>query len=186
MCQAVHIEPVYLVKRIFKSCHYIILVWYSCDPSLYPMQRVAEGIMFLTRPSVSQYVSPVFLPPLKPLNRISWNFEVMKNITPFLNLEISPKWKTLLKQFVSATPLKSLNRISWNFVVVKDKPCRCACPQEILINFFFSELRPFWTKKFGQNERYYLKQFVSATLLKLLLRISWNFVVLKDLMCRCA
>ena len=37
---------------------------------LYPTQRVAEGIMFLTRPSVS----PVFLvsaTPLKPLNRIS-------------------------------------------------------------------------------------------------------------------
>ena len=41
---------------------------------LYPMQRVAKGIMFLTRPSVSQSVSPVFLAsvtPLKPLNRIS-------------------------------------------------------------------------------------------------------------------
>ena len=42
---------------------------------LYPTQRVAEGIMFLTRPSVShsvsQSVSPVFLvsaTPLKPLN----------------------------------------------------------------------------------------------------------------------
>ena len=47
---------------------------------LYPTQRVAEG-MFLTRPSVSQSVSPVFLvraTPLKPLNRISWNFVVMK------------------------------------------------------------------------------------------------------------
>ena len=36
---------------------------------LYPTQRVAEGIMFLTRPSVSQSVSPVFLvsaTPLKP------------------------------------------------------------------------------------------------------------------------
>ena len=38
--------------------------------------EVAEGIMFLTRPSVSQSVaaSPVFLvraTPLKPLNRIS-------------------------------------------------------------------------------------------------------------------
>ena len=45
---------------------------------LYPTQRVAEGIMFLTRPSVSQSVSqsvsPVFLvsaTPLKPLDRIS-------------------------------------------------------------------------------------------------------------------
>ena len=53
---------------------------------LYPMQRVAEGIMFLTRPSVSQSVSPispVFLvsaTPLRPLNRIAWNFVVMKDI----------------------------------------------------------------------------------------------------------
>ena len=74
---------------------------------LYPTQRVAEGMMFLTRPSVSQSVSPVFL--------------------------------------VSATPLKPLNRISWNFVVMKDIMCRCAYPQEILIPFFLSELRSFWT-----------------------------------------
>ena len=53
----------------------------------YPTQRVAEGIMFLTRPSVSlsvsQSVSSVFLVSttrLKPLNRISWNFVVMKDI----------------------------------------------------------------------------------------------------------
>ena len=51
----------------------------------------------------------------------------------------------LLKQFVSGTPLKPFNRISWNFVVVKGIPCRCAYPREILIHFFFSELRPFWT-----------------------------------------
>ena len=42
---------------------------------LYPTQRVAEGIMFLTRPAVSQSgVSLVFFvgaTPLKPLNRIS-------------------------------------------------------------------------------------------------------------------
>ena len=54
--------------------------------------------MFLTRPSVSQSISPVFL--------------------------------------VSATPLKPLNRISWNSVVMKDIMCRCAYPQEILIQFF--------------------------------------------------
>ena len=54
-------------------------------------------------------------------------------ITPFLNLEIWPKWMILPTQFVSATPLKPLNRISWNFVVIKDIMCRCAYPQEILI-----------------------------------------------------
>ena len=46
---------------------------------------------------------------------------------------------------VSATPLKPLNRISWNFVDMKDIMCRGAYPQEILIPFFFSELRRFLT-----------------------------------------
>ena len=51
-------------------------------------------------------------------------------------------------------------------------------------SIFFSELRPFWTKKIGQNERYFSTQFVSATPLKPLNRISWNFVVMKEIMCR--
>ena len=76
------------------------LFWYS--EFLYPTQRVAEGIMFLTRPSVSQSISSVFL--------------------------------------VSTTPLKPLNRISGKFVGMKDIMCWCAYPQEILIQFFFSEL----------------------------------------------
>ena len=50
--------------------------------------------------------------------------------TPFLYLEIWPKWNILLKQFVSATPLKPLNRISWNFVVMKDIMCRYAFLQK--------------------------------------------------------
>ena len=44
---------------------------------------------------------------------------------------------------VSATPLKLRNRIFWNFVVMKDIMCRWAYPQEILIQFFFSELHRF-------------------------------------------
>ena len=36
------------------------------------------------------------------------------------------------------TPLKPLDRISCNSVILKDIPCRCAYPQEILIQFFFS------------------------------------------------
>ena len=56
---------------------------------------------------------------------------------------------------------------------------RYAYPQEILFNFFFSELRPFFElRKFDQNERYYWNSSLN--------RISWNFVVKKDLMCRCA
>ena len=52
---------------------------------------------------------------------------------------------TYSKQFASTTPLKLLNRISWNFVVMKDIMCRWAYPQEILIHYFFTELRPFLT-----------------------------------------
>ena len=106
-------------------------------------------------PSVSQSVSPVYLvsaTPLKPLNRISWNFVVMKDIMcrcaypqeisipfffselrPFLNFEIWRKWKIPLKQLVSTTPLKPLNRIAWNFVVMKGIMCRYAFWQEMLI-----------------------------------------------------
>ena len=105
--------------------------------------EIPLGYNVFNRPSVSQSVRPVFListTQLKPLNKISWNFVVIKDkVTQFFfNLEIWPKWKILLKQCVSATPLKWLNRTSWNFVVTKDIICRCANPQEILILFFFS------------------------------------------------
>ena len=63
-------------------------------------------------------------------------------IAPFVNLEIWPKWKILLKQYVRATPLILLNRITWNFVVMKDLICWCAYLQEILIQFFFLGVMP--------------------------------------------
>ena len=111
--------------------------------------------------------------PPKPLNRISWNFAVIKDIMcrctypkeiliqffswsyALFELRNLAKMKDTTVFLVSATPLKSLNRITWNFVVMKDIMCRCAYPQEILIRFFFSDLRPFWTSKFDENERYY-------------------------------
>ena len=66
---------------------------------------------------------------------------------------------------------------------MKDIMCRCAYPQEILIPFFsriyaLFELWPKW--------KILLKQLVSTTPLKLLNRIAWNFVVMKDIMCRYA
>ena len=119
-------------------------------------------------PSVSQSVSPVFLvsgTPLKSLNRISWNFVVMKDIMcrcistahfdsiffweqcPFLNFEIWRKWKVLLKQLVSTTPLKPLNRMAWNFVVMKDIMCRYAFLQEMLIWSFWGAIYiPFFVR----------------------------------------
>ena len=59
---------------------------------------------------------------------------------PFLNFEIWRKWKTLLKQLVSTTPLKPLNRIAWNFVVMRDKMCRYAFLQEMLIWSFWGAI----------------------------------------------
>ena len=73
----------------------------------------------------------------------NFNLIVFLRIKPFLNLEIWRKWKILLTQFVSATPLKPLIRTSWNFVVMKDLMCRCAYPQEILIQFFSGSNAPF-------------------------------------------
>ena len=73
-------------------------------------------------------------------------------VSQSVRLSISPS--VLL--FLSA----QLLWISWNFVVIKDVMCTCAYPQEILIQFFFSELQLFWTYKFGQNERYYSKQLL--------------------------
>ena len=67
--------------------------------------------------------------------------------TPFLNLEIWPKWKILLKQLVSTTPLKLLNRIAWNFVVIKDIMCRYAFIQEMLIWSFWGAIYvPFFVR----------------------------------------
>ena len=53
---------------------------------LYPTQRVAECIMFLTHLSVSQSVSPIFfirVTRLKPLYRISWNLSLCISLLNF-------------------------------------------------------------------------------------------------------
>ena len=107
-----------------------------------------------------------------------------------MNLEIWPKWKILLKQFVNATPLKHFHRISWNFAVVKDIPCRCTYPHDILIQFFFRNFA-LWKLEIWPKLKILLKtvrQSVSTSVLFFLsaqlLWISWNSVVMKDLMCR--
>ena len=95
---------------------------------------------------------------LKPLNRISWNFVVMKldahihrkfrfhfflRVTPFFNLEIWSTWKILLN---SLSPQLLWNRSTEFCETLKlwKTYCKCAYPQEILIPFCYSELRPFW------------------------------------------
>ena len=83
---------------------------------LYPTQRDAEGIMFLTRPSVSLSVSPVFLvsaTPLKPLNRISWNVVVVM----FKTLNISDKkWHSILKKNLHLVKKKNTTWINKIFL----------------------------------------------------------------------
>ena len=111
---------------------------------LYPTQRVAEGILFWpVRQSVSQsdlFFKFVSATPLKPLNRISWNFVVMREQCPLLNFEMWRKWKILLKQLISTTPLKPLNKIAWNFVVMKNIMCRSAFLLEMLIWSFWEAI----------------------------------------------
>ena len=112
------------------------------------------------------------------------NLAKMKNTTVFVF--VLAKMKDTTQQFVSATPLKPLNRIFWSFVVMKDIMCRCAYPQEILIPFFFLGFTPFLNLEIWPKWKILLKQLVSTTPLKLLNRIAWNFVVMKDIMCRYA
>ena len=116
--------------------------------AFYYTQRVAKGINFFTD---RHSVSPTF-PFLYPTQRVA------EGIMFLTRPSVSPVF------LVSATPLKLLNRISWNFVVIKNIMCRCAYPQEILIQFLFSGVTSYL--KFGQNERYYSTLFVSATPLK--------------------
>ena len=100
---------------------------------------------------------------------------------PFLKFGENERlyWK-----FVSATPLKPINTISWNYVVMKGIMWRCAYPQENLIQFF-SQSYAFLNSEIWLKWNILLKQFVSATPLKPLNIITWNFVVIKDIMCRC-
>ena len=82
------------------------------------------------------------------IHRKFW-FHFFLGFTPFLNLEIWPKWKILLllKQLVSTTSLKLLNRIAWNFVVMKDIMCRYAFIQEMLIWSFWGAIYiPFFVR----------------------------------------
>ena len=88
--------------------------------------------------------------------------------------------------FVSATPLKRLNRISWKFVVIKDIMCRCGYLQEILIQFLFLRVTLLLNLEIWAKWKILLKQFVSTTPLKPLNRISVNFVIMKDILSRCA
>ena len=52
---------------------------------------------------------------------------------------------------------------------------------QILFQLVFSRISPFLNLEIDQNERYYLNSSKTA-----LNRISWNIVVMKDIMCRYA
>ena len=152
--------------------------------------------MFLTRPSVS-LVFPVSETPLKPLNRISWSFVDVKNIhvpcrcaypqeilIPFFSqnyalfeLRNLIKIKDTNETVCQRNSSETVHRISWNVVVMKDIMCSYAYPQEIVIHFFFIGITPFLNFEIWPKWKLLLKQFVSAT---------WNFAVIKELMCRYA
>ena len=53
-------------------------------------------------------------------------------------------------------------------------------------SIFFWEQWPFLNFEIWRNWKILLKQLVSANPLKTLNRIAWNFVVMKDIMCRYA
>ena len=75
------------------------------------------------------------------------------------------------------------HRISWNVVVMKEIMCRCAYPQEIWFIFFSRSNGAIFELRNLANWKILLNQFVSATPLKPLHRISWKFVVIKDIVC---
>ena len=114
------------------------------------------------------------------ITRKFWSPEFYGSYAP-LNLKISRN--ILLKQIVRATPLKLLYRISWNSVGSKGIICRCAYYQEILIAWIVWELCLFELKI---SRNILLKQLVRANPLKLLYRISWNFVGSKGIIRSCA
>ena len=103
---------------------------------------------------------------------------------PSVSLSVSQSVSPVF--LVSATPLKPLNRISWNFVVMKDIMCTCAYPQEILIPFVSLRFTPSLNFEIWRKWKILLKQLVSTTPLKPPTRIKWNFVVMKDMICKYA
>ena len=107
-------------------------------------------------------------------------------VTPFFNLEIWPKWKihVLIKTVYQRNSSETAQQ---NFVqLCSNKGHKMRISTEILIQFFFLGITPFYNFKIWPKLKILLKQFVSITPLKLIKRISWNFVVMKDIMCRCA
>ena len=114
--------------------------------------------MFLTRPSVSQ------------------------SVLFFLSAQLL--WNHSTEFCETFVVMKDIMRKNWIKI-------SCGYAHRIIIQRkfwfnFFSRSNALFEQKFGQNEVYYSKVFVSTTPLKPLNRISWNFVVMKDLQCRCA
>lgn len=92
---------------------------------------------------------------------------------------------SVLVFFISATPLKPLNRsrISWNFVVIINNE-GLQIGWKILIWFFFLGVMSLLILNIRPKLSIPLKQFVSATPLKPLNRVSRNSVVMKAIMLR--
>ena len=85
---------------------------------------------------------------------------------------------------VSATPLKPLNRIS--FCSYEGHNVYMHISTGNIDSIFFFGVTTFLNLEIWSKWKILLKQFVSATPLKLLKKISGNLVVMKDIMFRCA
>ena len=87
---------------------------------------------------------------------------------------------------VSQSGSKSVStELPETFVVMKDIMCRCAYHRKFLF-IFFLWITLFLNLNIWRKWKILLKQLVSANPLNPLNRIPWNFVVMKDIMCRYA
>ena len=64
--------------------------------------------------------------------------------------------------------------------------CRCACSQEKIWFIFYLDIRSHLNLDIFSKWNILLKLIVSATILKPLHKISWNFAVMMHMMSRCA
>ena len=128
-------------RHLVKSCHLFTIDCIGIIQHIIKKNQLAYLIrnkILYTREDRCTLIPNFYYNPRNELRRVKFFWPVSQSVCPSVRPSV--------QSFLSAQLLwNRLNRISWNFVVMKDVMCRCAYPQEILIPFFFSELRPFWT-----------------------------------------
>ena len=106
----------------------------------------------------------------------------------FTRSSVSPtvRQSVSLRYFCQSNSSTTAQQYSSKLCSMKHIVCRCACSQEILIHFFNLDIRSHLNLDILSKWNILLKLIVSATLLKPLHKISWNFVVMIDMMSKCA